>query len=103
MGGTLWELVKLMFFTKNLIRNRSFGERFFFKFSMISSDGFKHGLSCGNHLEPSESTVDVECGVSRSCDFSHRHGNFAPTTVADGRLQMVADGCERLRTPEAGF
>ena len=28
MGGTFWELVKLMFFTKNLIRNRSFGERF---------------------------------------------------------------------------
>ena len=56
MGGTLWELVKLMFFTKNLRRNRSFGKGLFFsKFSMISSDGFNHGLSCGNHLEPSES------------------------------------------------
>ena len=56
MGGTLWELVKLTFFTKNLIRNRSFGERFsFLKFSMISGDGFNHGLSCGNHLETSES------------------------------------------------
>ena len=55
MGGTLWELVKLMFFTKNLIRNRSFGERFFLKFSMISSDGFNYSLSCGNHFEPSES------------------------------------------------
>ena len=26
MGGTLWELSKLMIFIKNLIRNRSFGE-----------------------------------------------------------------------------
>ena len=26
MGGTLWELSKLMMFIKNLIRNRSFGE-----------------------------------------------------------------------------
>ena len=26
MGGTLWELSKLMFFIKILIRNRSFGE-----------------------------------------------------------------------------
>jgi hypothetical protein len=41
MGGSLWELSKLMIFIKNLIRNRSFGEWcFFFKFSMISSDGF---------------------------------------------------------------
>ena len=38
----------------------------------------------------------------RFCDYSHRHGNFAPTTVADGRLQTVADGCGRLRTPKAG-
>ena len=36
--------------------------------------------------------------MSRFYDFSHRHGNFAPTTVADGRLQTVADGCGRLRT-----
>ena len=28
MGGTLWELVKLMLFIKSLIRNRSFGEFF---------------------------------------------------------------------------
>ena len=26
MGDTLWELVKLMFFTRNLIRNRSVGD-----------------------------------------------------------------------------
>ena len=39
---------------------------------------------------------------SRFCDFSHRHGNFAPTTAADGRLRTVANGCGRLRTPEAG-
>ena len=26
MGGTLWELSKLMIFIKNLVRNRSFGE-----------------------------------------------------------------------------
>ena len=31
--------------------------------------------------------------ISRFCDFSHRHGNFAPTTVADGRLRTVEDGC----------
>ena len=40
MGDTLWELSKLMIFKKNLIRNRPFGEYIFFKFSMISSDGF---------------------------------------------------------------
>ena len=33
MGGTLWELVKLMFFTKNVIRNRSFGDSFFLIFN----------------------------------------------------------------------
>jgi hypothetical protein len=29
MGGTLWELSKLMISARNLIRNRSFGEYFF--------------------------------------------------------------------------
>ena len=36
MGGTLWELSKLMIFIKTLIRNRSFGEYSFLKFSMIN-------------------------------------------------------------------
>jgi len=31
MGGTLWELSKLMIFKKILIRNRSFGEWLFFE------------------------------------------------------------------------
>ena len=31
MGGTLWELSKLMIFIKILIRNRSFGESLFFE------------------------------------------------------------------------
>ena len=31
MGGTLWELSKLMIFIKILIRNRSFGEQLFFE------------------------------------------------------------------------
>ena len=54
MGGTLGA-IETDVFTKNLIRNRSFGERFLLNFSMISSDGLNHGLSCGNQLEPSES------------------------------------------------
>ena len=49
-----WELVKLMFFFKNLIRNRSFGERFLLKFSMISSDGFNHGLPVVPHKAVAE-------------------------------------------------
>ena len=36
------------------------------------------------------------------CDYSHRHGNFAPTTAADGRLQTVANGCKRLQTVANG-
>ena len=39
---------------------------------------------------------------TRLCDFSHRHGNFEDTTVADGRLRTVANGCERLRTVANG-
>ena len=31
MGGTLWELSKLMIFIKILIRNRSFREQLFFE------------------------------------------------------------------------
>ena len=55
MGGTLWELVKLMCFYKEFNKKPIIWGKFFLKFSMISSDGFNHGLSCGNHLEPSES------------------------------------------------
>ena len=36
MGGTLWELSKLMIFIKILIRNRSFGNSCLLKFSMIT-------------------------------------------------------------------
>ena len=31
MGGTLWELSKLMIFMKKIIKNQSFGELLFFE------------------------------------------------------------------------
>ena len=44
MGGTLWELVKLIFY-KEFNKKSIIWGKFFLKFSMISSDGFNHGLS----------------------------------------------------------
>ena len=59
MGGTLSELLKMHFFKRVLIRNRSFGKCFFSKISTyISFDGIiEHH---GKHLLASASSHELQ-------------------------------------------
>ena len=50
MGANETDISYKEFNKKSII----WGKTFFLKLSMVSSDGFNHGLSCGNHFEQSE-------------------------------------------------